>query len=534
MKPISLVALSLSLIWLVGCGPKPADKSEGKPEGGAAAVSGATEVAAPVRTSAAKEQEVLRTVAVTGNVAATESVELAPKVAARLTFIGGREGEAVRKGQIVLQQDTADYETQVRSANAQIESANAQIKSADAQIRSSEASYQNALVKLAQAQTNLTLAEAQIENGVKDAQQQVQSSKSQLELAKRPQRTQEVTIAENAVAQAQANYEKAVVDRKRYAELVKEGAAAKSVLEQYETQEKVAEAALNTAKAQLDIARIGGRDESIRQSETTVSRAEFGLKLANANRQQLQVRRDDVKAAQAGVAQAKAAVGQARAGLSSAQATLSSAQSQLASAQLQVANCTVVSPIDGIIAKRSAEVGQLVGPTAAALTIVTLDTVFFEAQVPETDIGNVKIGMTVSVSVDAVAGKTFEGTVAKLYPTGSTSSRAFVVRVSVPNPARTLRPGMFARGSVVLEKRRGVVVPKDAIVATEDGKLALFVAKNGKAERRIVTVGVQTAEISEILTGVASGEPIIVVGQGGLADGAAIKVVGDPTQTAKG
>jgi membrane fusion protein (multidrug efflux system) len=227
------------------------------------------------------------------------------------------------------------------------------------------------------------------------------------------------------------------------------------------------------------------------------------------------------------VSQAKAALSQSEAGLSSAQAQLAQARAGLSSAQQQVANTKIYSSLDGIVSKRSAEVGQLAAPGGSLLSIVALDTVFFEAQVPETEIAQVKLGMAVEVKVDALPGRSFSGSVAKLYPTGSTSSRSFVVRVALPNPARTLRPGMFARGSVVLEKRRGVVVSKDALVKSEDGAFAVFVAKGDTAEQRKVTLGVTTAETAEIRSGVSVGEQVIVVGQTALRDGAAIRVIAD-------
>ena len=515
-----LVGLAL-LSLLAGCAPQ--TKPEGKkPETAAAATSGA-----PVRVAVATEKEVTKAVAVTGSLAATETVELGAKVSARVSFVSAREGEPVRRGQLVIQQDTSDYDSQVRSSEAQIKSAEAAIKNALAAIESAKSGYQSAQVKLDQARTNFKLSGSQSDVGVKDAEQQLASAKAQLEIAKNPQRTQEVSVAENGVAQAQANYERAVSDRKRYENLVREGAAAQITLDQYATQEKVAKATLDTAKSQLELAQIGGRDASIRQSQAAVARAEFGLKLAKSNVQQTDVRKDDIKAAQAGVSQAKAALSQSEAGLSSAQAQLAQARAGLSSAQQQVANTKIYSSLDGIVSKRSAEVGQLAAPGGSLLSIVALDTVFFEAQVPETEIAQVKLGMAVEVKVDALPGRSFSGSVAKLYPTGSTSSRSFVVRVALPNPARTLRPGMFARGSVVLEKRRGVVVSKDALVKSEDGAFAVFVAKGDTAEQRKVTLGVTTAETAEIRSGVSVGEQVIVVGQTALRDGAAIRVIAD-------
>lgn len=490
---VALLALAaLGAFAAAGCGKKP-----GGPAG--ASPGGAGDASTPVRTATAREEIVARSVPATGSVAATQSVDLAPKLSARVVFVAGREGAPVRRGQVVIQQDTVDLATQVQSA--------------EANVRQTEASLQSALARLAQAQTQASMQSSTSTTGVRDAEQQLRSAQAQLELAQRPQRTQEVDVAENAVAQAQANYDKAASDRTRYEALVREGAAAQIQLDQYVAQEKVARAALESAKSQLDIAKTGGRTESVRQAETAVQRAEWGLRLAKSNTQQTRVREDDIRAARAAVAQAKAAVAQAKASLSQA--------------RLQLASATVYSPIDGVISRRAAEPGQLIGPGASALTVVALETVFFEAQVPETEIAAIRPEMPVEVSVDAFAGRTFRGRVVRAYPTASVSSRAFTVRIEVPNLDGALRPGMFARGKIVVEQRRGIVIPKDALVTTEDGAFAVFVVQGEKAARRKVLVGIQTPTATEIRDGLASGDQVIVAGQSGLRDGAAVRIASD-------
>ena len=111
MKNYPLFAATLSLVLLAGCAPKTDEKPKTEtPAAGAKASAGT-----PVRVAAATEKEVVRAVSVTGSIAATDSVDLAAKVSARVSFIAAREGEAVRKGQLVAQQDASDYETQVRT-----------------------------------------------------------------------------------------------------------------------------------------------------------------------------------------------------------------------------------------------------------------------------------------------------------------------------------------------------------------------------------------------------------------------------------
>jgi RND family efflux transporter MFP subunit len=346
-----------------------------------------------------------------------------------------------------------------------------------------------------------------------------------LEIAKRPQRTQEVEVAENGVAQAQANYDKAKTDLTRYETLVKEGAVAQSVLDQYVNQERVSKAALDSAKKQLEIAKVGGRDENVRNAESALARAQWALRVAKANKVQVNVRQDAVKAAKAGVAQAEAEIRAAR-------ATVAQSQAAVSNAQLQLADTEIRSPIDGVIASRLTEPGQMAGPASPVVQLVALDTVFFEAQVPETDLATIGAGLSVDVKTDAFPNKTFAGKIARIYPTGNTASRTVVLRVEIANANKMLRPGLFARGVIIAERREGVVVPKDAIVRA-DGKLYIFVAEGGsRAVRREVRTGIEDVTTIEIVSGVNTGETVIVSGQGALEDGATIKVEDEKRQTA--
>ncbi len=482
--------VAISLFALAGCSRD--EKTEGSPKPGASPAAGQNVAAAatPVRVAAAREETVTRSVPVTGSIAALQTVVLSPKLSARVEAVAGREGTPVRKGQVVVQQDISDFQIQLQQA---------------------EANLQAAISNLTQAQTQVGLQRAASAQGVQDARQQLASANANLALTRNPQRTQEIVVAENNVKQAQANYDKAESDRKRYEALLKEGATAQVTYDQYATQAKVNKVALDSAKQQLDIARQGGRVESVRNAETTVARAQSALRLAQANQQQVQVRQDAVKAQEATVAQQRATV---------------------ANARLQIENASIKAPIDGVISARNTEPGQIAAPGQSVLTLIALDTVYFEASVPETSLASIKLGQSVDVKVDAYGEKSFPGKITRINPTGSATARTFNVRVEIPNSNGGLRPGLFARGNVIAERRQGVVIPKDALLTSEN-KYAVFVAENGvTAVRREVKIGIQTPETVEILSGVRSGESVIVVGQDSLRDGSPIKIQQNGQQTA--
>ncbi|MFM7319931.1 MAG: HlyD family secretion protein, partial [Armatimonadota bacterium] len=294
----------------------------------------------PVRTSRAGLGSIGREVRLTGSLAADNTIQLATRITARVLEAPFREGMAVRKGDILIRQDTIDLANQQRAAEAAVAQAAAGVASAEAAVKVAE-------TRLAQARTQSKIQSTSSAGTVADAEQQLRSAQAQLEIARRPQRGQEVVVAESAVAQAQANLDKAAQDRKRYAQLVADGAASRAQLDQFVNQEKVAKAALESANAQLDIARTGGREESVRSAETAVRRAEVGVQLAKSNVQLDRVREDEVRSAEATLEQSRSSLRQAKANLASANASL-------ARSRQDIENAVLRSPIDGVVASRSA------------------------------------------------------------------------------------------------------------------------------------------------------------------------------------
>jgi RND family efflux transporter MFP subunit len=514
-QTITAATLVLSLLLAAGCAPK---KEDGKAPDKPAAGQPVANTPFVVRTGTARKETVTRYVNITGNIAALDTVSLSPKLSAKVVTVAGREGTPVRRGQVVVQQDTSDFTVQLQQAQANLQAARARLAQAESGIKS-------ARVRLQQARTQVKLQVAQNQAGVRDAEEQVKAAQTQLEIARRPQRTQEITVAENNVAQAQANYDKAKSDRERYESLLKEGAVAQVTVDQYINQERVTRAALNSAQQQLNLAQTGGREESVQNAQTAVARAESQLRLARSNQSQVTVREDDIRAAEAALTQSQAEVRAAR-------ATVAQNQAAVANAELQLANTATRSPIDGVISERLTEPGQQAGPTGPVARVVALDTVYFEAQLPETDLTSVRQGQLVTIRVDAYPGKTFTGKVGRLYPTGDSASRTVIARIEIPNSTRALKPGLYARGEIVAEQRQGVVVPVDALVTTGNDHF-VFVAEDGaRAVQRKVTVGIQTPNTVEIRSGISEGESVIIAGKGGLKDGSPIKIEAGQQQTA--
>lgn len=467
--------IALSLVLSAGCAPK---KDAAKEKAGQAQ---AANQPSPVQVETAKSETVLRIVPVTGSLIALQTVELLPKITARVVSISGREGDAVRAGQVVAQLDTADLERQVQQARSNVETAR---------------------TRLSQAQTNYQTQLTTSDVAVQDAEEALRAAQAQLALTRRPQRSEEVIVAENNVKQAQANFDKAKSDRERYETLFKEGATAAITLDQYVTQEKVAQASLNSAKQQLTIAREGGRRENISAQEAQVARTRQALRQAQANRANVSVRRDDIESARASLTQAQAALGVA---------------------EQAVRDASLRSPINGVIADRKIEPGQLAAPGTSVAQLVKLETVYFEAQINEQDVSRVRQGQSVQVRLDAYPNRVFAGKVAKVFPTGSATGRTFFAAVQIPNSGGVLRPGLFARGEIVTERRpNSVTAPVEAIIRSpeDESKARLFTVQDGVAIENNVTLGITSPNGRRVeVQGITPGVQIVVTGQRALKDG---------------
>ncbi|MBC8135212.1 MAG: efflux RND transporter periplasmic adaptor subunit [Fibrella sp.] len=467
--------IAVSLVLSAGCAPK---KDVAKEKAGQAQ---AANQPSPVQVETARSETVLRIVPVTGSLIALQTVELLPKISARVVSLSGREGDAVRAGQVVAQLDTADLERQVEQARSNVET-----------VRS----------RLSQAETNYKTQLTTSDVAIQDAQEALRGAQAQLALTRRPQRSQEVIVAENNVKQAQANFDKAKSDRVRYESLFKEGATAAITLDQYVTQEKVALASLDSAKQQLTIAREGGRTENISAQEAQVARSRQALRQAQANRANVSVRRDDIE---------------------SARASLTQAQSALAVAQQAVRDASLRSPINGVIADRKIEPGQLAALGSSVAQIVALETVYFEAQINEQDVSRVRQGQTVQVKLDAYPDRTFSGKVAKVFPTGSLTGRTFFAAVRIANSGGVLRPGLFARGEIVTERRpNSITAPVEAIIRDPESetRARVFTIADGVAQEQTVTLGIPSPDGRRVeVQGVQPGSQIVVAGQRALKDG---------------
>ncbi len=187
-------------------------------------------------------------------------------------------------------------------------------------------------------------------------------------------------------------------------------------------------------------------------------------------------------------------------------------------------NIEILSPISGVVTQRNSEEGNLFS-NQPILHISQIDKLKVLVEISEQFFPNVKVGMAVDITLDIYPDRVFEGRVSLIYPALNASSRTFTVEVTLPNTENLLRPGMHARSKFNMGSKEGIMVP-DIAVQKQFGSAEnyIFVVKDGKAQRRTVTIGRQVGSEIDILSGVEIGEEVITTAFSRISDGTAVDV----------
>lgn len=194
-------------------------------------------------------------------------------------------------------------------------------------------------------------------------------------------------------------------------------------------------------------------------------------------------------------------------------------------------NTELRSPVDGVVTGRYNEQGDLFMLGAnrdggvGILQVMQINPLKAEVAISEKYFTQVTKGMPVEITTDIYPDKTFSGRVSLIYPAINPSTRTFTVEVTVPNNYTTLRPGMFARTAFNMGIRQGVSV-SDMAIQRQSGTndRYVYVIKDGKAEKRKVTIGRQNGDRIEILSGLNPGEQVAVAGLSKLNDGSLVEI----------
>jgi len=271
--------------------------------------------------------------------------------------------------------------------------------------------------------------------------------------------------------------------------------------------------------------------------------ADFEVQLKNA---QIELRRAE-ELLRAGV-QTQQAVDSATMGADSLKAKIELARQQVAAAESRIGvaqqavdNCIIRAPFAGIVVSKDAQVGEMVSPNSAGggftrtgiATIVDMHSNEFEVDVNESYIARVEPGQDVKAVLDAYPDREIPSKVRTVIPTADRQKATVKVRISIPNlekynfilPDMGVKVSFEGPAQVTLTKgpEAQAYVPKGAI-RTDGGASFVFRVKDGKVERRAVSVGMDRGTDVAILAGVTPGDSLVVKGPENLRDGDKVEI----------
>lgn len=172
---------------------------------------------------------------------------------------------------------------------------------------------------------------------------------------------------------------------------------------------------------------------------------------------------------------------------------------------------TFRAPISGTVLEKKAVQGMRFMPGEILYQIADLSSVWVIAEVPEQDIGQVKVGSHAQVTVDAYPDRAFDGRVNFIYPTLNSNTRTVQVRLEIANPKGLLKPAMFASVQLAGEKSTAPVlsIPVSAVIDSGTRQVALVQVTEGRFSPRDLKLGQRTADYVEVLSGLEEGEQVV-------------------------
>jgi membrane fusion protein (multidrug efflux system) len=194
-------------------------------------------------------------------------------------------------------------------------------------------------------------------------------------------------------------------------------------------------------------------------------------------------------------------------------------------ARVQLEKTRIVAPFSGIVGLRHVSAGEYITSGQALVNLEAIDPVKADFRVPERFLPAIRVGQTIRIKVDAYLDDTFEGKVYAIDPRLDIAGRSLLVRALVPNKDQRLRPGLFARVTVLLQlKEDALSVPEAAIVPQGDAQY-VFKIVNGKATLTKVVIGTRREGRVEIVDGLSAGDEVVTAGQLKIRDGSAVSIV---------
>lgn len=212
-----------------------------------------------------------------------------------------------------------------------------------------------------------------------------------------------------------------------------------------------------------------------------------------------------------------------------AQAKLAQSRASQAFYEARLAKTKLHAPFAGVLGLRQVSPGEYVQAGQDIVNLEDISSLKLDFNVPESYLAKVQQDQDVEVRVDAYPEQVFRGKIYAINPRIDEKTRTLLLRAVIPNPDGRLRPGMFARVSLILERRaNALLVPEQALVPKGTDQV-IYRVNDGKALPVKVTIGQRRDGKVEIIAGLNAGDTIVVAGQAKLRDGMPVKIVAGAT-----
>jgi len=296
---------------------------------------------------------------------------IAPKISGNVIEVLVNDNQPVKAGDVLVRIDPRDYQARVDQAKGALEEQESKLRAAQVGVPLTDLtteSYQ-------------TSASA----GVDDAQAELDRARLVYEQAS----SSDLAYAEANVRARQASNDRAQADLARMKPLVDKAEISEQQFDAYVAAAKVADSELKAAEEKLASAEKGAgiKKAALAAAETRVAQAKAQLSGSVANRKQVAIRTADV---------------------GTAQATVQAARATLETAELQLSYTTIVAPIDGVVTRKSVEIGQILQPGQGIMTLIPLSETWVTANFKETQLAQVHAGQHAEIHVD-MYGATIDG-----------------------------------------------------------------------------------------------------------------------------
>lgn len=418
---------------------------------------------------------------------------VAVRLAGRIRSLDVRDGAAVRAGQVIATLDPSEIQASVDAAEAEASRASAVLDDTAAAVRTS---IEAAGADIAAASANVSAAQArrdEVVNGPRPAERD-------RALAARSQ-------TRSTVWEARRQYV-------RTHKLFKMGYVPQRELDAAQSNLRQATARDRQSRAEWRLVDDGSRAEEKRSAEAQLRQARAVLRNARARLDRAQAAEPQVAAARASMVAAHARAQQARA---------------------QLKDVLLSAPASGTATLQDVSVGDVVAPGTVIARIVDPKRTWIETQIDERDVGGVRTGMPVRITSDTWPDLTLDGRLVSMQgeailkrrgvtSAGREEDRIFKSRVEVRDAQRRLRPGMSVYVQIITHTvNDALLVPREA-VAPQGAVWVVWVADNGRAVRRTVTLGARDVRRVQVTTGLNGGDAVIVGGRERLHDWGPVRV----------